>query len=93
MLITVFSAVFSIQMLAVVQTETPAYLVGKVIACIMAFIMCAQPVGQLMYGILFEKVSYGISYIMAGTGGVFFFFSVYAKKILKELGGKFETNK
>lgn len=90
MLITVFSAVFSIQMLAVVQTETPAYLVGKVIACIMAFIMCAQPVGQLMYGILFEKVSYGISYIMAGTGAVSFFISVYAKKILKELGGKNE---
>ncbi len=55
----IFSTMFSIQMLAVVQTQTPAHLIGKVIACIMAFIMCAQPAGQMLYGILFEKMSKG----------------------------------
>ena len=36
--ITIFSTMFSIQMLAVVQRETPEHLIGKVIACIMTLI-------------------------------------------------------
>ena len=87
MLVMIFSTMFSIQMLAVVQTQTPAHLIGKVIACIMAFIMCAQPAGQMLYGILFEKMSKGTPFIMIGTGAVSFFIALYAKNILRELGG------
>lgn len=88
LLVMVFSTMFSIQMLAVVQTQTPAELTGKVVACIMAFIMCAQPAGQLLYGLLFEKISVETPFIMVGTGAVSFFIALYAKKILKELGGE-----
>ena len=88
LLVMVFSTMFSIQMLAVVQTQTPAELTGKVVACIMAFIMCAQPAGQLLYGLLFEKISVETPFIMMGTGAVSFFIALYAKKILKELGGE-----
>ena len=87
MLVMIFSTMFSIQMLAVVQTQTPAHLIGKVIACIMAFIMCAQPAGQMLYGILFEKMSKGTPFIMIGTGAVSFLIALYAKNILRELGG------
>lgn len=51
------STLFSIQMLTYVQRETPMHLVGKVISCLLALSMCAQPVGQAMYGILFELFS------------------------------------
>ena len=88
LLVMVFSTMFSIQMLAVVQTQTPSELTGKVVACIMAFIMCAQPAGQLLYGLLFEKISVETPFIMMGTGAVSFFIALYAKKILKELGGE-----
>ena len=88
LLVMVFSTMFSIQMLAVVQTQTPAELTGKVVACIMAFIMCAQPAGQLLYGLLFEKISVETPFIMVGTGAVSFFIALYAKKILKGLGGE-----
>ncbi len=88
LLVMVFSTMFSIQMLAVVQTQTPSELTGKVVACIMAFIMCAQPAGQLLYGLLFEKISVETPFIMVGTGAVSFFIALYAKKILKELGGE-----
>lgn len=87
LLVMVFSTMFSIQMLAVVQTQTPAWLTGKVIACIMAFIMCAQPVGQLLYGLLFEEISGEMPFIMIGTGVVSFFIALYARNILKELEG------
>ena len=52
--IMLFSTVFSVQMMAFVQTQTPANLVGKVIAVMLTVSMCAQPLGNAMYGVLFE---------------------------------------
>lgn len=80
-LVTVFSATFSIQMLALVQTETPKHLVGKVVAGIMAFIMCAQPIGQLFYGILFEFITKHTWIILMGTAAISFFIAMYSKKV------------
>ena len=52
--IMLFSTIFAVQMLSFFQTETPQNLVGKVIAVILAVSMCAQPLGNVVYGILFE---------------------------------------
>lgn len=83
--ITIFSTMFSIQMLAVVQRETPERLIGKVIACIMTLIMCAQPIGQLTYGIFLEQIS--AVPIITGAGAISMCIALYAKKVLSELGG------
>lgn len=67
-LIMIFATMFSIQMIAMVQTETPSHLVGKVIACMMAFSMCSQPIGQALYGFLFDKLhnnSYSILFMVS----------------------------
>lgn len=82
--ITIFSTMFSIQMLAVVQAETPEHLIGKVIACIMTLIMCAQPFGQLIYGLLFERIDTTV--IIVCTGVISMCIAQYAKGVLKELG-------
>jgi hypothetical protein len=37
-----------------VQSETPQNLIGKVIAVILTVSMCAQPLGNALYGVLFE---------------------------------------
>lgn len=84
--ITVFSTMFSIQMLAVVQAQTPQHLIGKVVACIMTFIMCAQPVGQFIYGILFERFT-NPSIIIIGAGTISLAIAMYSKKVLTKLGG------
>ena len=83
--ITIFSTMFSIQMLAVVQRETPERLIGKVITCIMTLIMCAQPIGQLIYGIFLEQIS--AVPIITGAGAISMCIALYAKKVLSELGG------
>ena len=83
--ITIFSTMFSIQMLAVVQRKTPERLIGKVIACIMTLIMCAQPIGQLIYGIFLEQIS--AVPIITGAGAISMCIALYAKKVLSELGG------
>ena len=40
-------------MMSFVQAETSAHLIGKVIAVIFTISMCAQPVGNALYGVLF----------------------------------------
>lgn len=52
--IMIFSTVFTVQMMSFVQTETPQNLIGKVIAVILTVSMCAQPLGNALYGALFE---------------------------------------
>ena len=86
MAIMAASTMFSIQMLAVVQTQTPSHLVGKVIACIMTLIMCSQPVGQLLYGLLFEVLSQSIGAVILGSGIISLLIAMYSKKILKQFG-------
>ncbi|MDF2985291.1 MAG: transporter [Eubacterium sp.] len=84
-MVTVFSTTFSIQMLALVQTETPKHLIGKVVASIMVFIMCAQPLGQLLYGLLFEIPARSTWIVILGTSGLSFSIALYSKKIFIHL--------
>lgn len=48
------ASLFSIQMMSYLQILTPQNLVGKVISCAICIGMCASPVGQAIYGILFD---------------------------------------
>lgn len=48
------TTIFTVQMLSFVQAQTPGHLIGKVISCIMALSMCSQPLGQAVYGFLFD---------------------------------------
>ena len=48
------STLFSIQIMSYLQMIVPVDLIGKVISCAMCIGMCASPIGQAMYGGLFE---------------------------------------
>ena len=65
----VFSTVFSIQMMSFIQAETPQKLIGKVIAVILTVSMCAQPLGNALYGILFE-ICKGYEYAVVLFSGI-----------------------
>jgi MFS family permease len=47
---------FQIQMMTYVQLLTPKDLTGKVISCFICAAMCTTPLGQFIYGIIFEKI-------------------------------------
>ncbi len=66
--VMVFSTVLTVQMMAFIQTETPQNLIGKVIAVIFTVCMCAQPLGNALYGILFE-ICKGFEYAGIQTPG------------------------
>lgn len=55
-LLMVLSALFQIQMMSYVQILTPDDLIGKVISCIICICMCSNPIGQFIYGIIFEHI-------------------------------------
>lgn len=48
------ASLFSIQMMAYLQQLTPENVIGKVISCAMCISMCATPLGQAIYGSLFQ---------------------------------------
>ncbi len=84
-IIMIFSTVFTVQMMSFVQMETPQDLIGKVIAVMLTIAMCAQPLGNAMYGILFEvckDTEYGV---ILFSGFVSLFISVSTRNVFKEL--------
>jgi MFS family permease len=67
-LLVALSTVFQIQMLSYLQILTPKDLIGKVIACFICLCMCAAPLGQFIYGLIFEKIgahAYLLFYVAA----------------------------
>lgn len=82
-LIMVCSTIFSVQMMSFVQAETPQDLIGKVIAVILTVSMCAQPLGNAMYGFLFETCGGFEFAVILFAGAVSLLIAVAAGRILK----------
>ena len=81
----VCSTLFSVQMMSFIQAETPQDLIGKVIAVIFTIAMCAQPLGNALYGVLFELCK-GAEYIVVLFSGVVSLaIAVRTGKVFKEL--------
>lgn len=80
-MIMVFSTIFTVQMMSFMQTETPQNLIGKVIAVALTIAMCAQPLGNALYGVLFqvcEGFEYGVVFF---SGAVSLFIAKHAIKM------------
>ncbi len=75
------STVFSIQMLAFIQGETPSHLIGKVISCVLMLSLCAQPIGNAIYGVLFDLFSAAPWIVVFGVSGISVLISVSSKKV------------
>ena len=84
-LVMVCSTVFSVQMMSFIQTETPQNLLGKVIAVILTICMCAQPLGNAFYGVMFGACK-GFEYVVVLFSGVVTLgIVVCARKIFENL--------
>ena len=59
---------FSIFALSAIQERTPSHLTGKVMSCVFTVSMCAQPLGQIVYGYLFDTFSENVSLVLLPTG-------------------------
>ena len=87
-IIMVCSTLFTVQMMTFIQTETPQNLVGKVIAVIFTVSMCAQPLGNAFYGVLFE-ICKGCEYaVVLFSGVVSLVIAINTKKIFNRFSAK-----
>ena len=62
-------SIFSIFAVSMIQQSTPDELIGKTMAYTSAVTLCAQPVGQMVYGFLFDRFQ-GIVYLVLIPSGI-----------------------
>ncbi len=75
------STMFGVSMMTAVQQQTPPNLLGKIMAVIIAISSCSQPVGQAIYGVLFDVFSNKPYLIMIGAAILAMAVSLYSKNI------------
>lgn len=78
----------TVQLLTFIQSETPTQMLGKVLSCAMAFSMCAQPLGQSMYGVLFDAFESTPYVIVLGASILSCGIALMAKKVFGNIGWK-----
>lgn len=61
-------SIFSIFAVSLIQQRTPNHLIGKVMAYTSTVTLCVQPIGQIVYGFLFDKFSNMIYLCLILTG-------------------------
>ncbi|MEG2137661.1 MAG: MFS transporter [Oscillospiraceae bacterium] len=79
--IMALATMFSVQMMAAVQRETPPELVGKVMALMLSISLCAQPLGQALYGALFGAFPQNTGVILCCVAALSAVISLSAKKV------------
>lgn len=75
------SSLFSIQMMAYLQMITPNELIGKVMSLVMCICLSAQPVGQALYGLLFEWMPDRVGILFFAATAVSIAISLNSRKI------------
>ncbi len=63
-------SIFSILAVSRIQQKTPNHLLGKVMAYTSTITLCAQPAGQLLYGLLFDWFRHTVSLVLLPTGAI-----------------------
>lgn len=79
------STMFSVSMMTAAQQQTPPHLLGKIMAVIIAVSSCSQPVGQAVYGVLFDIFADKPYLITTGAAILAMAVSLYSKKVFAVL--------
>lgn len=61
-------SIFSIFAVSLIQQRTPNHFIGKVMAYTSTITLCVQPIGQIVYGFLFDRFSNAIYLVLLPTG-------------------------
>lgn len=77
--------IFSTYAITLIQQRTPEQLMGKVMSCVFTLSMCAQPVGQMVYGALFDCFSDSVYWVLIPTGMLICLIAVVSRGFLKRM--------
>ena len=82
------STLFSIQIMSYLQIIVPMDLIGKVISCAMCIGMCASPIGQAIYGGLFEVLNENVFVVFYAAAVLTVMVALALKKAFQRLEEK-----
>ncbi|MDD7718234.1 MAG: MFS transporter [Eubacteriaceae bacterium] len=95
-LMACLATLFSIQIISYLQIIVPMDLLGKVMACVSCIGMCASPLGQAVYGWLFQFLGENVYVLFFAAAAATVALAVYLKKpfeqLAKMLDGNFTIN-
>lgn len=83
---TIFASLYNVEMMSYYQRSTPAELLGKVMAFLTCLSMCASPIGQAIYGVLFQAFSDKIYLIILGAMFISMLLSYFSKRAIGRIG-------
>ncbi|PYE96500.1 MFS transporter [Bacillus sp. 196mf] len=86
LLIAMIMTIVSIYVITVVQKKTPNENLGKVMAIITAVSQCMAPIGQVVYGFMFEGFSAKIYLPIFAISFIMIIIAILTKKILRNEG-------
>jgi hypothetical protein len=73
---------FSIFAVSAIQQRTPEHMTGKVMACVSTISMCAQPLGQMLYGLWFDASPGWV--VLPASGAAIFALGVCSRKLFEK---------
>ena len=77
--------IFSTYAITLIQQRTSEQLMGKVMSCVFTLSMCAQPVGQVVYGALFDCFFDSVYWVLIPTGMLICLIAVASRGFLKRM--------
>ena len=80
-----FISIFSIFAVSLIQQRTPNHLIGKVMAYTSTVTLCVQPIGQIVYGFLFDRFYSAVYFVLVPTGIIVCIVGLSAMNIFKNM--------
>lgn len=75
-------SIFSIAAVSLIQQRTPNHLIGKVMAYTSTITLCVQPMGQMVYGFLFDRFHNTVYLVLLPTAVIIGAIGLSATKFL-----------
>ena len=78
-------SVFSTCAISAIQARTPERLMGKVMFFVFTLSLCAQPLGQVVYGFLFDQFAQAVYWVLLPSGLALWAVGMGARHFFKSL--------
>lgn len=86
------STLLSVEMITYVQKITPSNLTGKVMALLLCLVMSGNPIGQAVYGVLFQYFSTQVAYIYFGAFTVCLGLCIVSRIVFRQMNDTIITS-
>ena len=78
-------SIFSIFAVSLIQQRTPNHFIGKVMAYTSTITLCVQPIGQIVYGFLFDRFHSAVYFVLIPTGIIVCFVGLSAMSFFRDM--------